>query len=350
MSFGYGVGDLIAVGKLALDIYEKFKYIQRDASKDFKDLMAEVSLLNANVVTLDKAIKEPESTLISGDIRKEMLDEMVQRMVQTLKELEAIAGKYDKQLSKQAAQGQALKKSRKEWWALFRWSLDASEVNALRGKFMYYNGIMTLLFASAANSSIQQVVAAQKRIESIVKQIETHVEAFSTSQIPGVTNPSPVINHSRYSVLKNPIINATLFQNAEVVDQWTGISIGQWIHAGRWWLLKSQSRNRVATSTQNYVDLIKAAWIFIVLIKAHPQFNSIQPELLVEVEVLGEAITQKFDALEKKSFIAPEISVVRAADLRIWEVDKRDASVQPLDSGNDHSAWGTKEHFVLAQQ
>ena len=41
-------------------------------------------------------------------------------------------------------------------------------------------------------------------------------------------------------------------------------------------------------STQNYVDLIKAAWIFIVLITAHPQFASIQSELHTEAQVLGE--------------------------------------------------------------
>ena len=71
--------------------------------------------------------------------------------------------------------------------------------------------------------------------------------------------------------------------------------------------------------------------------------------LTLEQKYAFQAIGQKFDALEKESFVAPNISDIWKADLRIWEVEKRDASLQPLDVDDRYSAWGTEEHYVLAQ-
>ena len=138
MSFGFSVGDFIAVGQQANKLYDKFIYVKRDASDDFKSLITELGLLSTNITVLGKLINDPDSTLISGDVRAEILNEMVKKMEMTLKQLEKIAEKYRKVLENQG-QGQGAKasttrKGRREWWALFRWSLDAQEVNGLRNK------------------------------------------------------------------------------------------------------------------------------------------------------------------------------------------------------------------------
>ena len=57
MSFGYGVGDFIAVSKLAWDVYTAYK----DAPEDFRNISDEIKSLHI-IVNRDKDIF-PDKTL-----------------------------------------------------------------------------------------------------------------------------------------------------------------------------------------------------------------------------------------------------------------------------------------------
>ena len=64
MSFGWGVGDIIVISKLAAKVYTAYK----DAPKNYKDIAEEVKSLQT---IINKAAQHFESTSLGGNDRQE---------------------------------------------------------------------------------------------------------------------------------------------------------------------------------------------------------------------------------------------------------------------------------------
>lgn len=86
MSFGFSVGDILAISGLAFQVYTAYK----DAPDDYKHISMEVKSLQAIV---DEATKYFESTLLSNSKRQEGQDAL-QGCRSVLEDLNSLIEKY----------------------------------------------------------------------------------------------------------------------------------------------------------------------------------------------------------------------------------------------------------------
>ena len=86
MSFGWGVGDILAISGLAVKVYTAYK----DAPDDYKHIASEVKSLQ-NMV--NKALRHFESTSLSNDSRQEGQD-ILKGSQDVLEDLNSLIEKY----------------------------------------------------------------------------------------------------------------------------------------------------------------------------------------------------------------------------------------------------------------
>ena len=87
MSFGYGVGDIIAVSRLALKVYTAYK----DAPDDYRNISDEVKSLH---IIIEEATRHfDESTSLSNK-KQEGGKEVLEGCQNVLKDLDALIDKY----------------------------------------------------------------------------------------------------------------------------------------------------------------------------------------------------------------------------------------------------------------
>ena len=87
MSFGYGVGDIMAVSRLALKVYTAYK----DAPDDYRNIADEVKSLH---IIINKAARHFESTALSNTIQQEG-KEVLEGCQNVFKDLDALIEKYN---------------------------------------------------------------------------------------------------------------------------------------------------------------------------------------------------------------------------------------------------------------
>lgn len=129
MSFGYEVGDVIAVGKLAWDLYNDCFLVARGAPQEFRLLVDELKTVEAMMRMLGEELQRPDSVLArSGRDRQKMVQDLVLRTKEILVNLQSTFTKHRKL-------GNASRRSAfKRGWDQMKWSLDAKDVDALRNK------------------------------------------------------------------------------------------------------------------------------------------------------------------------------------------------------------------------
>lgn len=128
MSFGFGVGDFIAVAELAWKLYHYCYVVSRGAPQEFRLLLQEITALSQSIQLLQLEAKNPTSTLMSsGEDRIRMVGEIMIRVEETLRELEKYAKKYE-------GLGDAERAKRKLLWDKLKWSSEAASLDSLRNK------------------------------------------------------------------------------------------------------------------------------------------------------------------------------------------------------------------------
>jgi len=88
MSFGYGIGDIIAISKLALDVYNVYK----DAPDDFRNISDEIKSLHIIVDSDSLKAKLQDPNLALSE--REGLREILQGCSHVLKDLDDLLIKY----------------------------------------------------------------------------------------------------------------------------------------------------------------------------------------------------------------------------------------------------------------
>ena len=87
MSFGYGVGDIMAVSRLALKVYSAYK----DAPDDYRNIADEVKSLH---IIIEEAARHFESTTLSNK-KQQGGKEVLEGCQNVLKDLDALIEKYN---------------------------------------------------------------------------------------------------------------------------------------------------------------------------------------------------------------------------------------------------------------
>lgn len=87
MSFGYGVGDIMAISGLAVKVYTAYK----DAPADYRNISDEVESLH---IIIQKAAQHFEGTKLNGSSRQEGL-KVLKGCQNILQDLDALIIKYN---------------------------------------------------------------------------------------------------------------------------------------------------------------------------------------------------------------------------------------------------------------
>ncbi|KAF8453062.1 hypothetical protein BDZ91DRAFT_686858, partial [Kalaharituber pfeilii] len=273
MSFGIGVGDFLAVGKIAWALYRDCYLIARGAPQEFRLLVDELKTLHATMLVLDEETKDPKSILAqAGENRQQMLKEILKSIEEALNALNDVFRKHRKL-------GSIDRSSFKRQWDKFKWSVDAKDVDALRNKLTYHNGVLSLLLTCAGNSSLERIERSTKAIDAGVQELKVFLQsaqAGSLSPNPPLVSAQPGSGVANFDKLA---FGEQCMRSAEILQPWTTIGIEDWIKAGRWWLLKVSDFLLCAQefllidsiSREVYINLLKASWILTDVIAAHPQ-------------------------------------------------------------------------------
>ena len=119
MSFGYGIGDFLAVSKLAWDVYTAYK----DAPGDFRNISDEIKSLHI-IINRDK--KKLQDKILNSDEQTE-LQEILQGCTNVLRDLDKLHIKYMSLESGRGSSSQAIGRIK---WSL-KWSQeDITELRA----------------------------------------------------------------------------------------------------------------------------------------------------------------------------------------------------------------------------
>ena len=100
MSYGYGVGDFIAVSKLAWDVYNAYK----DAPEDFRNISDEIKSLH--IIVERNKVKFQDKTLTSDE--QVQLRDILQGCTNVLGDLDKLHTKYMKLGSAQGSSSQVV--------------------------------------------------------------------------------------------------------------------------------------------------------------------------------------------------------------------------------------------------
>jgi hypothetical protein len=145
MSFGFAIGDFIAVGQLAWQLYRDCYMVARGAPQEFQLLLKEIQTLSGSLHILQEEIQDSSSTLVlAGEDRVRMVNEMVSRVEITLKELQKVAKKY--KILETGSKGKKL-------WAKLSWSVELSSIDSLRSK-------VSIVFTRASETSRNSLLKA----------------------------------------------------------------------------------------------------------------------------------------------------------------------------------------------
>ena len=107
-------------------LYHDCYKVARGAPQEFQLLLGEISTLSNAFKILQEEIKDPNSALVrAGESRVRMVNEMVTGFGVTLKKLQKIAKKYEILGSNS---------KRRQLWSKFKWSVEFSDIDALRSK------------------------------------------------------------------------------------------------------------------------------------------------------------------------------------------------------------------------
>ncbi|RPB18670.1 hypothetical protein L211DRAFT_831360 [Terfezia boudieri ATCC MYA-4762] len=100
MSFGFGIGDILAVSRLALDVYSAYK----DAPEDFRNISHEIKSLH---IIVDRHKDEFRDKTLNLDEERQ-LREILQGCANVLEDLDKLRIKYMSLGSAQGSSAQAI--------------------------------------------------------------------------------------------------------------------------------------------------------------------------------------------------------------------------------------------------
>jgi hypothetical protein len=317
MSFGFSFGDFVAALKVAKALYKDIYLVGCAAPKELQLLRDDVGLLSQSILLLIDEVNNPKSTLIcGGPIRVEMVNSLMSRILETLHELQSIKTKHFRL--------DEMNRSKiKRIWDKTRWALDVPPIESLRAKVQVNNGFLSLLLTSVGNSSLQRIEMVNRQMAQDIGGVK---EILAESATIGCVEPPvlSLINGDNEKGFQISLSHAFMIE-AERIRPWMAVGFDKWIHAGRWWLMKSQSEFFTQATqgstipTQAYADLLKASWILVDVIAKHPQQKFWSPTReYLQVQMLTQMIKDQLTTIQHLAMRKPRLSEVQKADLTIW--------------------------------
>lgn len=350
MSFGFAIGDFIAVGELAHKLYKDVYKVSRSAPAEIQELAKELSVLSTSLQLLTEEAQDPQSVLVrSGESRLNMVKEMISNTKETLTKLEAYAKKHEL-LTDSTTSRPLLRRT----WDKIKFSKDASTVNSLRARISYHCGVINMLLTSIGNSSLERLHSESQSIARNTDEVLSLLRNLSVDSAQGATlRPAALMSPPIISVCEADLMKDGLsfefLKSAEDHDQcsWLETDIDTWLERGRYWW--SEARFKIAKlrvlkrrSGDLYgcdrmyrravTALLKASWIVMSVVKDHPMRTYItSSHRQLSITRLSNDITAETKVLRALEFKAV-LSLSDVNDFAIPVQDKMDENRGGLES------------------
>ena len=134
MSFGWGVGDIVAISGLAVQVYTAYK----DAPDDYRNISDEVESLQ---ILIDKAARHFESSTLDSNSRQEG-QKVLKGCRNVLEDLNSLIEKYNSLASSRTSQ------------VLRRIKLGTEDIATLRSRLISNTGLLNGFIQRSVPSSI----------------------------------------------------------------------------------------------------------------------------------------------------------------------------------------------------
>ena len=172
MSLNWGITDLLAVTKLAWDLYHECFLVAREAPDDFRQLVNELASLQSILRSLRDDVTSDKSFLEKmGENRKEMLERCLSACFDTLRKLEGFVVKF-RELGRTGNGSQ--------FWRKLEWVFKQGEISGLRSKIMVHSCNLNLCMSSIGNSSLRnleiKMTSAIEREQATQQEVEAGEE------------------------------------------------------------------------------------------------------------------------------------------------------------------------------
>ena len=139
MSVQWGVGDLLAVTKLAWDLYHNCFLVAKEAPDEFRQLVDQLASLQGVLRTLRDDVNSDKSFLDNlGEHRKETLERCLASCNGTLRKLQDLVRKY-----RELGVGDGLR-----FWKRLKWVGKQGEISELKSKIMLHTCNISLCMSS----------------------------------------------------------------------------------------------------------------------------------------------------------------------------------------------------------
>lgn len=164
-ALNWGIGDLLAVTKLAWDLYHNCYLVAREAPDDFRQLVNELASLQGVLRTLQDDVHSDKSFLERmGENRKETLERCLASCTDTLHKLHRLIIKY-----RELGVADGL-----QFWRKMKWVGKQGEIKELKSKIMVHTCNISLCMSSIGNSSLARIET------SMIKALERQENAQET--------------------------------------------------------------------------------------------------------------------------------------------------------------------------
>jgi Hsp70 protein len=152
MSFGFAIGDFVALGKLAWGLYKQCK----GASAEFAEICNEVLSIHTALRELEDEAQNEDSILNrAGGGRQKELNNIVQNCTEALRQLESLVTRY-----------RSLGTSQKKVWDRIKFGDEGIQV--IRNKLVLHTSTLTLFLTSLGTGSLGRI---EKKLDDIVTDI-----------------------------------------------------------------------------------------------------------------------------------------------------------------------------------
>ncbi|SCN68613.1 uncharacterized protein FFB20_03142 [Fusarium fujikuroi] len=350
MSFGFGVGDFIAVGELCWKIYTRVYKASRDAPEELRALIQELGNLSNTVKLLNEELRDHEEWLKrAGERRLEYICKVMSQANETLQKMDRLADKYAEFGTGDGLEGS--KRSFRIYWNRVKYALEVSSINELRAKFMSHNFHLTLLLQGAQNSSLERIEKQQSKTDMKLDELRNLMIGDRSSR------ENPLLNGPLEEEVRAEL-SAAFLRSAETGNRpWASIGIDDWLQAGKWWLLKARSQMNhlaqgLAVEAEAYINLFKACWILIDIVSIHPQrmhLGASNDRRNEDIRKLSQTARKSLESFPRFDF---QLHDIEGYTMNIWLQEATSGIIasryQPNLTGSNHN-WQTSNGEILFQ-
>ena len=152
MSFGFAIGDFVALGRLAWGLYKQCK----EASAEFAEVCHEVLSIHTALRELEDEAQNEDSILNrAGKGRQKELNNIIQYCTEVLQQLETLVTRY-----------RSLGTSQRKVWD--RIKLGDEGIQVIRNKLVLHTSTLTLFLTSLGTGSLGRI---EKKLDDIAAEI-----------------------------------------------------------------------------------------------------------------------------------------------------------------------------------